>query len=368
MRCKYCKNTVENGSLYCRFCGSKLVKTDKKELTIPKPKQLKDGRWRGQIMVDGQRQIVYGSTLEEYEINARAVKARLIEFSRIKKSVKQSLDGVVSDYISKNSQLLSPSTIRGYEIIRRNRFSSYMPLDVHSIDFQKMLNDEARECSAKTLKNSWALITAALRAADIPVPDVNLPRVPKNELPWLDFEQIRVLIDAVRGKSIELTVLLALHSLRLSEILALTVDDIYDNAIHVTKAAVLNLENDLVLNNTTKTAASSRTIPIIIPRLLEILPASGRLVKYNSNGLRREINRACLNAGLPQVGIHGLRRSFASLGYHLKWSERSIMLIGGWSNLAVVHNFYIKLAQNDVANDVEKMKNYYEITTTPKKP
>lgn len=318
-------------------------------------------------MVSGKRHVVYGATVEEYEINARAVKAGLIEVSSAAKRKRKTLGVLIDDYISKNSRVLSPATIRGYNTIRRNRFAEYIDSPVDSIDFQEMLNEEISLCSAKTLKNSWALITAALRSADYPIPSVNLPRVPRTDTPWLDFQQIHVLLDAVKGKSIELTVILALHSLRLSEILALTADDIYDNAIHVNKALVPNSENVLVLNDTTKTAASSRTIPVIIPRLYELLPPSGKLVLYNSCGLRKGINRACKKAGLPEVGIHGLRRSFASLGYHLKWSERSIMLLGGWSNLITVHNFYIKLAQNDVIEDVNKMKDYYKITTSDKK-
>lgn len=78
--------------------------------------------------------------------------------------------------------------------------------------------------------------------------------------------------------------------------------------------------------------------------------------------LRDRINRICYKHGLPLVGCHGLRRSFASLGYHLKWSERSVMAIGGWSNIQTVHNLYIKLSQYDLNDDVKAMQDYYTFT------
>ena len=365
MRCKYCKNTVENGSLYCRFCGSKLFKTDKKEKAIPKPVQLKDGRWRGQIMVDGQRQVVYGSTLEEYEINARAVKAGLIELTSKKSD--PTLGELIDNYINSKSEVLSPSTVRNYSGVRKYRFQAFVDTPVSRIDFQEMIILESRLCAPMTLKGAWAVVTSSLRAAGIVVPSVNLPRIPKKDLPWLDYQQIRVLLEAVKGSPCELAVILALHSLRSAELLALTAEDIYDGHLHVNKTIVLNAQNDFVHNGSTKTVCSSRAIPVIIPRLYDLLPPSGRLVRHDPNFVRRQINAICEDCGLPKIGFHGLRRSFASLGYHLGWSERSIMQIGGWTTFEVVHRFYIKLSQDDLLNDVKRMQDYYQITTDSEK-
>ena len=204
---------------------------------------------------------------------------------------------------------------------------------------------------------------SALKSVGIPKPSVNLPAVPKNELEWLDYEQIERLLKVVRGQRVELAVILALHSLRLSELLALTMDDIYDDSIHVRSARVRDKNNLCITKAMTKTAESTRTIHFLIPRIKEILPVSGRLVDYNQNSLYRAINRACREAQVPEVGVHGLRRSFASLAYHLGWSERSIMRVGGWSNINTMHNVYIKLAEKDVAADAAKMYDYYEFTT-----
>lgn len=363
MKCKACKNIIENGSLYCRFCGAQQFKSPKKELSVPKPRQLADGRWVGQLMVDGKRISVYGKTVEEYELQARATKAGLI--AARDEPPKLTLGDMIDRYIAENENILSPSTIRGYKILHKNRFQDFMQRDVSSLPWQEMISKEAKLCSAKTLKNSWGLVSASLRASDEHVPPVNLPTIARKETPFLDYEQIQVFLEAIYDKPGELAALLGLHSLRESEILGLRANDIRDGYIHVDKAIVPDESNVFVLKNTTKTVKSTRAIPILIPRLSELLPepSDNRLVTERSSTVYNRIRKVCKAAGLPEMGPQGLRRSFASLCYHLHIDERTVMLLGGWSNMQTVHNFYIKLASKDVNEDVEKIRNYYGFTT-----
>ena len=65
-------------------------------------------------------------------------------------------------------------------------------------------------------------------------------------------------------------------------------------------------------------------------------------------------------AGLPEVGVHGLRRSFASLAYHLKWDMMTTMRIGGWDDDKVVREIYTKLSAKDIDKDVKKMRRFYQ--------
>lgn len=359
MKCKQCRSVIEKGSLYCRFCGAKQFKS-KDEISVPKPKKLADGRYTAQIMIDGVRTSVYGKTEAEYRLNAAALKTGLVE---AEKKENRTLRSLMQSYIDANSNILSPSTLRGYTTIVNNRFRNYIDRPVSKIDFQTMVNEEASLHSAKTVKNAWGLVSASLDYASVSFPNINLPTVIHNELPFLSYKQIFVFLDAVKDTEIETVALLALHGLRESELLALTAEDIFDNCIHVNKSVVPDQNNNLVLKNTTKTPLSTRTVPIVIPRLLEILPKTGKLVTVHPSTIRRQLNSVCEKACLPLVGCHGLRRSFASLCYHLGWKEKSVMLCGGWSNMQTVHNFYIKLDQSDVDSDVQNMRDYYNFTT-----
>lgn len=114
----------------------------------------------------------------------------------------------------------------------------------------------------------------------------------------------------------------------------------------------------------------------MIPRLAALLSAriadeasqpTDKLITVPPTTLASRVKSVCKRAGLPECSPHDIRRSFASLGYHLKWSERAIMAVGGWSNLDTVHKIYVKLSQSDISADVEKMQNYYGFNNENKK-
>lgn len=359
MKCKACKNEVPVGSLFCMYCGEKLVKTrkEKKAASVPKPRQQKSGEWIGQLMVNGTRHTIKADTPEEYEQKARAIKAGLIKAEKPKS--KLTLREAIRKYIDQNSNILSPATIRGYEIIYRNRFKEYMDKDIASINYQQMVNREATKVSPKTVCNAWGLVSPALVAAGIAAPQIKKPQVPASDEDWLDYEQIKVFLDAVRGQPVETAALLALHGLRLSELLDLDVAQITKESIAIRGATVTDKNNKLVHKDTNKNKTSRRDVPVLIPRLLEILPAQGKAVTQHPSSIRRGIEKACISSGLPVCSVHDLRRAFASLAYHLNWNSQTTMLVGGWSNLQTVEKVYRKLASQDKNADIEKMLHYF---------
>ena len=342
MKCKYCKREIPDESIFCLHCGEKVVrtKTQKKEVSVPKPKRLKSGEWYAQLMVGGRVEYVKADTEREYYAKARALKQGLIEQKKTKAgaTVGQLID---------------------FYITAKHRFQSVMDKDALSVNWQPAINAEASEVSAKSVQNAWRLITASLKLAKLPVPDVNLPKVPKVERPWLDDEQIKVFLKAVEGQPCELGALLALHSLRRSEILNLTAENVSGDVIKVRGAAVHNADGELVSKATNKNSSSTRDVPVMIPRIKALLPESGKVIVGNANQLWAQINRVCRNAGLPEVGVHGLRHSFASLAYHLNWPELQTMSVGGWSDYNTVHKIYTHLAEQDRSEAVKNMASFY---------
>ena len=237
-----------------------------------------------------------------------------------------------------------------------------MDEDVSAINYQQMINEESKLVKPKTVHNAWRLVTASFRHGGIPIPEVNLPQKHKAERPWLDYEQIATFLIALRGKPYELGALLALNGLRRSEILHLTSDDIDTERglIYVRGASVIGENNKLTDKNTNKTTASSRTVNIVIPRLNDVVEGkTGRLITTNPTTMYALINKLCAKNGLPEVGVHGLRHSFASLAYHLGWSELTTMREGGWSNPDTVHRIYTHLAAQDANADIQRMKDFY---------
>ena len=122
--------------------------------------------------------------------------------------------------------------------------------------------------------------------------------------------------------------------------------------------------NTYVSKDTNKTESSRRYVPIFIPRLLEALTeaeqAAGRVVPYKTeSGLLRAVNSVCEGAGLPLVGIHGLRHSFASLCVHLKIPEETAMRIGGWSDFQTMRKIYTHIAQRDQQDQVAALTAFF---------
>lgn len=233
---------------------------------------------------------------------------------------------------------------------------------VRCVVFDIMINHEAKLCGAKTIKNAWGFISSVLNENGITPPKVTLPQIIKEEQLWLDAEQIKVFLNAIKGKPCEIGALLGLHGLRRSEILAVTPSKIKDGYIHV-EGSVVRGTDGMVAKDTNKNATSRRAVPIFIPRLLELVQQSDcpPSVPYVSSGmtLYDQIKTVCERSGLPPIGVHSLRKSFVSLAYSIGWSERECMLYGGWSDFQTMHNIYIKLSDADKGKAISKMTDFY---------
>ena len=253
--------------------------------------------------------------------------------------------------------------------MRDNAFQEISGRKVKTIrdnEWAGIVNRAAKTRSAKALTNEWMFLRSALKhACGKTVPDVRLPQVVRNERPFLDSEQIKLFLDAVKGEQIEVVALLALHSLRLSEILAMRWEniDLQNGKMHVSGSAVHDESHTLVYKETNKNRMSNRVIPIMIPRLKELLEEqqkpSGLVCQISPNNVHKKINRICDKAGLPHVGTHGLRHSFASLCYHLDVPEKVVMQLGGWCDDGTMRRIYTHISEIDKRKNENEIANFF---------
>jgi hypothetical protein len=68
----------------------------------------------------------------------------------------------------------------------------------------------------------------------------------------------------------------------------------------------------------------------------------------------------CDAAGLPRVGVHGLRHSFASLCYSLGVPAKITMQIGGWSNPQTLTKIYTHLGKKDIAARSKEITGFFD--------
>ena len=331
-------------------------------MKIPKILRLDSGTYFCQLRLGGQSISVTGKTEAECANNALLIKAKhkTGEKKVVKVKDEKTMNDIITTYITKYEKVLSPATIRGYESSRKNRFKDYMDKPISKIDWQQMINEELAIKSEHTVKNGWGLVTVSMEDAKLPVPSVKLAQVPVNELPFLDTKELKKFLKAAEGDKAEIEMLLELHGLRESECMYVVRHngiDLKHNVINIKGAYVPDKNHKYVEKKTNKTKKSTRTMPIMIPRLVTVykdhIDNNKPIKTHSASALLSHVKKCCKRAGITVVGNHGLRRSLASLAYSKGIPERQIMQWCGWSDYQTMHKFYVKLSMMDA----EKHKN-----------
>lgn len=335
-------------------------------MKVPTPRQLPSGAWFVRVQIKGQTYSITKPTEKECIAEAMALKAGVKKAKR--KGPSQTVTSAIDDYIESRKSTRSPSTIRGYKAIQKGRFQSMMQKNIYTTtaaQWQKAVDMESYTCSAKTLTNSWRFLSSVIHESTGEWIEVRLPQMVPNNRPWLTPSQIPIFLDAIRGTSVEIPALLALCSLRRSEILDLKWSDINfkKGYLRVNGAAVYDENSSLVHKPQTKNTSSRRNVPMI-PQLMDALQSVERKSEYvvtaKPSGIFAHINRICEKHALPKVGFHGLRHSFASLACHVGVKEDVAMRIGGWSDIATMKKIYTHVSQEDIAAQSNLYLNFFK--------
>ena len=337
-------------------------------------KQLPSGAWRVQVYAGkdaaGKRQYKSFTESTERKANLAALewqeKYKEISSDSSNLSVGESID----EYIKLKSNLLSPSTIRFLDNVRRNHLAGIRSVKLNKLTrnlIQEAVNAESEKNSPKTVKNVYGVLTAVIGQyrPDWFMPKIMLPQQKKPEVKALNRQQIAKLLNSIDGDIIEIPILLALWlGLRRSEILALKWDDIdFDKmTIKIDKAMVPNKNNKMV-EKTTKTTDSTRTLnlPPYIAEKLKVLPHNEDRVFNISEGLlSKHFPRLCKNIGIERFKFHDLRRSMATVGITLNIADKLIMTRGGWNNTQTMKKIYQVALESDLNEADLLINNYFE--------
>lgn len=317
-------------------------------MKIPKARRLPSGSWHIQMIINGKTIYITEPDKKTAERRALLLKSGAAASSSGNKTLRAAID----DYITARSNVLSPSTIRGYRIIQRNRFPELMDrrcADITEKALQAAINSACRSLSPKTVCNTAMFIKCVLSDYTGENYNISLPQVVPHEHPFLAPSQVPVFLEAVRGSNIEVPCLLGLVSLRASEMYALKYED-FDftrRLIHVRGAAVRDENNNLVYKETNKNASSRRDVPMPA-RLAELVRPDAPIIPVALNTLGRSINRVCRENGLPLIGVHGLRHSFASFSLgRLGMSKDIVKAIGGWSDDTTLDRIYTHISAEE---------------------
>lgn len=348
------------GAVY-PFRVTYLPRKGKGKVKTPTARKLPSGAWFCRVRIDGQDVGITRPTEKEAVAEAMAVKAGLIQIQKMPMGDK-TLTEAINLWIDDNIYRLSPATVRGYRICQKNGFRSLMQLRCSVITEARIaqaINSECRVYKAKTVVNRWRFLSQVLTWATGKTFSPKLPQVVRPDIDFLDQTELNQFLDHIQGTKVEITALLAISSLRRSEIAALSWDngdiDLDHRWIHVRGAVVPNEDHKMIRKDTTKNSTSRRDVPMIDPlyaALSAVENKSGPVVKVHPATMLAQINRACAGAGVPEVGCHGLRHSFASLCHMLAIPPQVAMEIGGWADRTTMDRIYTHVSKRD--------KNSYE--------
>lgn len=319
-------------------------------MKTPKAKKLPSGKWHVRLQIAGKMVYITEPTKKAAEAKAALLKIEAKNGVALPPE-RVALGDAIDRYIADRQNTLSPETMRGYRVIRRNRFKSVINRPIGEIrNWQRLVDQEAGTVSAKTVRNAWGLVRSVLAENGVRTPEVTLPQVILEERPFLQPDSLLPFVDAVRGNRFELAFLCGLHSLRRSEILALTRDSFVltpDGWEIQVRGAVVYDGKKLVYKETNKNSASRRNVPVFIDRLPELIDSYdfGQLTTYLPEVMTKELHKVCREHSFPEIGMHGLRHSFASLCYFLGIPEAECMKWGGWSDPEIMRKIYTHIAE-----------------------
>lgn len=340
------------------------------KLSRPRPVELPSGKWRCQIMVSGRRIDVIEDDPAVAHAKALAVKAGLLE-EKTKKQDFLSLSDAIDEYIAIKEGTLSPSTVRGYEIVKKHRFSGLMSKDVYSITksaVQAAVSQEAKLVSPKTVYNAYGLIRPVLKEYGIDVFGVKLPQRIKQNKRYLQPEDVGRLIEAAKGDPCEIEILIAVWlGMRRSEISGLCWDcvDFENSTLTVRRTMVPDKNNHYILREGAKNESSQRTVPCpsyIIDKLkaLHKPGADGLVFHGHPDNLRKRVHSVCKKAGITDTTVHGLRHTNAAVMKSLGVDDAHAMARGGWKTEATYKQTYSYVFDSRAKSADDEIDGFFE--------
>ncbi len=290
---------------------------------MAKAKKLPSGNWRCKANYTDEYGIrksksFTADTKKEAEYAAAAF---LMEQEHKAKPENKTLRQLAEEFLADRSEILSPSTIRGYRSIVNNAFSEIIDVRLERLTspmYQRAVNAYAKTHSPKSVLSAHVFYNTLLRKEGITVGEnANLPQREKNEIAIPSAEELNTFLANVRDTRLYLYCLFSsCAGLRKSELIALQWDDVdvEKQTVRINKAKVRDEFGDYVLK-TTKTYSSSRTVhmpQILIDALQKVDIKDGLIFKDTPKAYESLYQRQCKRWSFP-YNFHALRHFYASV-------------------------------------------------------
>ena len=245
------------------------------------------------------------------------------------------LSDAIEKYILSKTNVLSPSTIRGYRQLQKNYYSEIGKRKVRKLtssELQFFVSDLATRVSPKTVRNIYGLLTAsvALFAPDM-VFRVTLPAKNNTTRVSPSDEQIKALFEQASEWLKACIALGAFGGIRRGEIASLKYGDIKGNFVYIHSDMVLDENKQWYYKEIPKTQASVRMVKL--PQKVIDMLGTGKdddfIFDHTPDHISKHFQRLRNKLGLD-VRFHDLRHYYASIGAVLGIPDIYMADFGGW--------------------------------------
>lgn len=334
---------------------------------MPTAKKLPSGSWRVQVFagyeyVDGKKKRKYESFTSPNPTKAGKKEAEQMAaewaVTRRLRPKEKTVHEAISEYIDLKRDVLSPSTVAGYERYLNNGL--FRPLDT---EYVQRLDDKAVQAwisglaadgrSAKYIKNAYLLFAPAVKLAGGRDYHVLFPQSRPRKVYTPTDEEIQALLDYLSADDkyeLRIAVMLAAFgSLRRSEVCALEASDFSGNTVTISKAMIRTKDGDWV-TKAPKTDGSFRTVrlPQFVVDMID-LSQPGRIIQCHPDALSNRFNRAVKFSKLPNhFSFHSLRHYYVSIAHILGIGDAYVQKMGGWTSDQIMKRHY-----RDTFSDIE---------------
>ncbi|MGN0417056.1 tyrosine-type recombinase/integrase [Anaerostipes faecalis] len=364
---------LPSGSWRCQVYSHSVIKTDKNGNIVYD----KDGKPKKKRIYES---FTSDDTSRRGKIEAEAM-ANDFLMNRKGKGKKRLSDGNmtllegIEKYIAQHEESLSPTTLRDYNITKRNGFQDIMFMKIKDFDedilqdavnreskrFSKVRIKNPKPISAKRLRNEYGLIRTVLKKyrKDIDFEEISLPKVPPRQP---ELIQPEIILDIIRGTDIELAVLLAMWlSFSQSEIRGLTKSKSIDGDYITIREVVVDGADGATRKSIGKNKYRNRRhkMPAYIKNLVDQVNGD-ILVPMNGNMLYRKWIQLLDRNHLPHITFHDLRHVNASVMALLRIPDKYAQERGGWKSDKVMKAVYQQTFSDEREAVDKRIDEYFE--------
>ena len=278
------------------------------------------------------------------------------ELEQVKQNnIGMSFSAAAAKFFEVKKNILSPTTIRGYQSILRNLPDSFTAMrlsDISRLEVQAVINDYGRTHSPKSTinANGFILSVITLFYPDVRI-NTTLPQKVKTE-PYIPTDSdVKRILEYSKDSPFEIPLILATFGLRRSEICALSLDDLDGNKLNISKALVQDDAGEWVIK-TTKTEAGTRVI-YLPDTVVDLIRQKGYIYNGYPNSIVCYLTKVQKKLGIPHFSLHKLRHYYASMAHALGIPDSYIMASGGWKSDNVLKSVY-RHALSDRTEEMQK--------------